>query len=141
MTNNNNFIDGDTAERAALVLQYLVEPDTQFPESLLSLNKLLCGFELSWPLPADFTPTEKEQSECDALLTAVKHHWDVLKNISFERIRLDFFQRQGILRPRDGNWQLQVEQQTHDILMQKLPWPIGVVKLPWMDYTLFVHWD
>ena len=75
------------------------------------------------------------------LLTAVKYHWDVLKNMSFERIRLDFFQRQGILRPRDGNWQLQVEPQTHDILMQKLPWPIGVVKLPWMDYTLFVQWD
>ena len=141
MTNNDNLIDMDTAERAALLLQYLVEPETDMPESLLSLNKLLCGFELSWPLPADFTATEREQSECDALLTAVTHHWDVLKNMSFERIRLDFFQRQGILRPRDGNWQLQVEPQTHDILMQKLPWPIGVVKLPWMDYTLFVQWD
>ena len=141
MVNNNHFIDVDTVERAALLLQYLVEPVTEIPESLLSLNKLLCGLELSWPLPSDFTPTEREQSECDALLNAVKYHWDVLKNMSIERVRLDFFQRQGILRPRDGNWQLQVEHQTHDILMQKLPWPIGMIKLPWMDYMLFVQWD
>ena len=140
MVENDNFIDMDAAERAALLLQYLVEPDTEIPESLLSLNKLLCGFELSWPLPADFTPTEQEQSECDALLKAVTCHWDVLKNMSFERIRLDFLQRQGVLRARAGNWLLQVEQQTLDILMQKLPWPIGVVKLPWMDCALLVDW-
>ena len=140
MVDNGNFINMDTAERAALLLQYLAEPDTEMPESLLSLNKLLCGFELSWPLPADFTPTEREQSECDALLKAVTCHWDVLKNMSLERIRLDFFQRQGVLSARAGNWLLQVEQQTHDILMQKLPWPIGVVKLPWMDCALQVDW-
>ena len=140
MVENGNFINMDTAERAALLLQYLVEPDTEMPESLLSLNKLLCGFELSWPLPADFTPTEREQGECDALLKAVTCHWDVLKNMSFERVRLDFFQRQGVLSARAGNWLLQVEQQTHDILMQKLPWPIGVVKLPWMDCALLVDW-
>ena len=141
MTSNNSFIDVDTTERAALLLQYLVEPDTEISESLLSLNKLLCGLEPSWPLPADFTPTEREQNECDALLTAVISHWNVLKNMSLERVRLDFFQREGILRSRDGNWQLQVEQQTHDILMQKLPWPIGVVKLPWMGCALLVDWD
>ena len=140
MVDNDNFISMDTAERAALLLQYLVEPDTEMPESLLSLNKLLCGFELSWPLPAGFTATEREQGECDALLEAVTCHWDVLKNMSFERIRLDFFQRQGVLRARAGNWLLQVEQQTHDILMQKLPWPMGVVKLPWMDCALLVDW-
>ena len=140
MVDNGNFINMDTAERAALLLQYLVEPDTEMPESLLSLNKLLCGFELSWPLPADFTPTEQEQGECDALLKAVTCHWDVLKNMSFERVRLDFFQRPGVLRARAGNWLLQVEQQTHDILMQKLPWPTGVVKLPWMDCALLVDW-
>ena len=140
MVDNDNFINMDAAERAALLLQYLVEPDTEMPESLLSLNKLLCGFELSWPLPAGFTPTEREQGECDALLEAVTCHWDVLKNMSFERVRLDFFQRQGVLRARAGNWLLQVEQQTHDILMQKLPWPMGVVKLPWMDCALLVDW-
>ncbi len=140
LVDNDNFINMDAAERAALLLQYLVEPDTEMPEALLSLNKLLCGFELSWPLPADFTPTEREQGECDALLEAVTGHWDVLKYMSSERIRLDFFQRQGVLRARAGNWLLQVEQQTHDILMQKLPWPTGVVKLPWMDCTLLVHW-
>lgn len=141
MLDNDEFIDVDTIERAALLLQYLAEPDTEIAESLLALNKLLCGLELSWPLPAEFTPTLKEQAGCDALLSALTRHWDILTSMSLERVRRDFFQRQGILRPRDGNWQLQVEHQTHDILMRKLTWPVGTVKLPWMDYTLFVQWD
>ena len=141
LADENNFIDADAAERAALLLQYLVEPDTEMPESLLSLNKLLCGLELNRPIPAEFTPTKREGSECGALLGAVRHHWDVLQNMSDERVRSDFLQRQGILRPCAGNWQLQVEHQAHDILMQKLPWPIGVIKLPWMDFALLVHWS
>ena len=140
LVDENNFIDDSAAERAVMLLQYLVEPDTEMPESLLSLNKLLCGLEQNRPVPADFTPTEGEEGECDALINAVRHHWNILASMSVERIRSDFLQRQGILRPCAGNWQLQVENRVHDILMQKLPWPIGVVKLPWMDYALLVHW-
>ena len=140
LADENNFIDAEAAERAALLMQYLVDPGTEMPESLLSLNKLLCGLDLHRTLPAELTATDREVSECDALLGALRHHWDVVANMSVGRIRSDFLQRQGILRPCAGNWQLQVESQAHDVLMQRLPWPTGVVKLPWMDYALLVHW-
>ncbi len=136
----DGFIDDLAAERAVFLLQYLVAPDAEIPESLLSLNKLLCGLELQRPVPAEFTPTDRELDECDALFRALKLHWNVLANMSADRIRSDFLQREGILRPCSGNWQLQVENQVQDILVQKLPWPIGVVKLPWMDYAILVHW-
>ena len=140
LADGNSFIDNLAAERAVLLLQRIVEPDLEIPESLLSLNKLLCGLELHRPLPAEFTPTEREQGECDALFRALQLHWNILADMSAGQIRANFLRRQGILRPCAGNWQLQVESRTLDILMQKLPWPIGVVKLPWMDYAILVHW-
>ena len=140
LADGDSFIDNLAAQRAAFLLQHLVAPEPETPESLLSLNKLLCGLELYRPVPAGFTPTEREQAECDALFVALKLHWNVLSNMSADRIRTDFLQREGILRPCSGNWQLQVENQVQDILIQRLPWPIGVVKLPWMDYAILVHW-
>lgn len=140
LAHEHNFIHAEAAERAVLLLQYLVKPEPEIPESLLSLNKLLCGLELNRPFPTEFSPTEREQGECDALFGALKLHWNVLANMSVDRIRTDFLQRQGILRPCSGNWQLNVENQALDILMKDLPWPIGVVKLPWMDYAVLVHW-
>ena len=140
LADGNGFIDDVAAERAVLLLQYLAAPDADMPESLLSLNKLLCGLESTRPLPAEFTPAEREPDECDALLRALKLHWNVLADMSAHRIRTEFLQREGILRPCSGNWQLQVENQAQDVLVKKLPWPIGVVKLPWMDYAILVHW-
>lgn len=140
LADGNGFIDDAAAERAVLLLQYLVAPHPEIPEALLSLNKLLCGLESQRPLPAEYSPTERELDECDALFRALKLHWNVLANMSVDRIRTDFLQREGILRPCSGNWQLRVENQVQDILVKKLPWPIGVVKLPWMDYAILVHW-
>ena len=140
LADGNSFIDDLAAQRAVFLLQNLVAPDPETPESLLSMNKLLCGLDLQRSLPAGFTPTESEQDECAALFAALKLHWNVLAGMSAERIRTDFLQREGILRPCSGNWQLQVENRVQDILVQRLPWPIGVVKLPWMDYAILVHW-
>ena len=140
LADGNSFIDDLAAQRAVFLLQHLVAPDPETPESLLSLNKLLCGLDLQRPLPAGYSPTEREQDECAALFAALKLHWNVLANMSADRIRTDFLQREGILRPCSGNWQLQMENQVQDILVQRLPWPIGVVKLPWMDYAILVHW-
>ena len=140
LAQGNGFIDDSAAERAVLLLQYLVAPHPEIPESLLSLNKLLCGLDLQRPLPAECTPTERELEECDALLRALQLHWNVVANLSADRIRTDFLQREGVLRPCAGNWQLQVENQVQDVLVKRLPWPIGVVKLPWMDYAILVHW-
>ena len=141
LADEGRFIGEDAAERTVLLLQHLVEPGADITEAALSLNKLLCGLELNRPVPVEFSPSEREESECEALLGAVRQHWAVLKNLSAERIRSDFLQRRGIIRPCADNWRLRVENQAQDILMQKIPWPTGVVKLPWMQFALLVHWD
>ena len=140
MLDGNGFVDTDTAERAVLLLQYLVEPATEISEVLLPLNKLLCGIPLSQSLPAEIKLTDKEKVECDNLLIAMTTHWKVLENMTLDRVRVDFLQRLGILRSRDSGWDLHVESRNHDILMQKLPWTINTIRLPWMDSVIYVQW-
>jgi len=35
---------------------------------------------------------------------------------------------------------LYIEEKTIDILLDKLPWNLSIIKLKWMDEILTVHW-
>lgn len=141
LVQKKSFINSAAAERAVLLIQYLVEATTEPPESSLPLNKVLCGIDVLEPIEASLDITEQEQSECEDLLTAVIQNWSILKNTSIAGFRQAFLQRKGILRIRDGNWLLQVEPETYDILLDQLPWSINIIKLPWMNNVLYVEWS
>ncbi|NEP48268.1 MAG: hypothetical protein F6K65_05295 [Moorea sp. SIO3C2] len=134
------FINTISAERAALLLQYLVDNSTEIPEHSLPLNKILCGIDLLEPIDTNLEITAQERAECENLLSAVIQNWSILKNTSIEGFRRAFLQRNGIVRIRDGSWLLQLERETYDILLDRIPWSIRVVKLPWMDNILYVEW-
>ena len=134
------FLNTISAERAALLLQYLVNNSTEIPEHILPLNKILCGIDLLEPIDTKLEITEQERAESENLLSAVIQNWSILKNTSIEGFRKAFLQRNGILRVRDGGWLLQVERETYDVLLDRIPWSIRVVKLPWMDNILYIEW-
>ncbi|MDY7003264.1 MAG: contractile injection system tape measure protein [Cyanobacteriota bacterium] len=140
LVQNNIFINIISTQRAALLLQYLIDNSTEIPEHTLPLNKILCGIDLLEPIDTNLEITEPERAECENLLSAVIQNWSILKNTSVEGLRKAFLQRNSILRIRDGNWLLQVERESYDILVDKIPWSIRVVKLPWMDNILYVEW-
>jgi hypothetical protein len=136
----DQWINLDAAQQAPLILQYLVDESLISVESSLSLNKLLCGFDLSATLPMQLALTPAIESACTALLTAIIQHWSILGNTTIAGLRSTFLQRAGVLQRRHDGWLLQVEQQTPDILLDQLPWSIRVVKLPWMTEMLYVEW-
>ena len=140
LVSEQNFINSQLAERAVLILQYLVDGTTDIPESILSLNKVLCGLDLLEPIEAYLEITNQEQTESENILTAVIHHWSILKNTSIDGFRRAFLQRKGKLSQRDGSWLLQVERETYDILLDHIPWSISVIKLSWMDELIYVEW-
>ena len=158
------FVNSESAQRAVLILQYLVDAATEIPEHFLPLNKILCGIDLLEPVAANLEISETQKDECEHLLSAVISNWSILKNTSINGFRHAFLQREGILkvraprlrsstrrgsgspearlrRPlRDHSWLLQVEQTTYDILLDRIPWSISVVKLPWIEGVLYVEW-
>jgi hypothetical protein len=128
-------------ERALGLLHFLVTGQILVPEYELVLPKILCNVALKAPVTYDPALTNKEKDEASALLQAVIRHWGALGNTSPDGLRGTYLIRPGKLSLRDnGEWLLQVESKSFDILLEELPWGIRMIKLPWMARLLSVQW-
>ncbi|MBN8447460.1 contractile injection system tape measure protein [Accumulibacter sp.] len=132
--------DEAAAHRAAGLLQYVATGDEAPPEYLLPLNKVLCGLALDEVFDFGDMISTDEVEECSNLLTAVIAQAPILHQMSIAGLRGSFLLRQGQLSARDGNWLLRVQRETHDIVLDRFPWSVQIVKLPWMDTLMHVEW-
>lgn len=139
--NKNRSIADAALPRACALLHALACGDAEAAEHQLPLIKLLLGrapdTALTGALPR---PTAADREEIGGLLAAVRSHWKALGNTSADGLRLSFLQRRGLLRKIDGAWQMQMQAEGFDRLLDLLPWSISLVKLPWMPLPLMVEW-
>jgi Contractile injection system tape measure protein len=136
----NKFVSAEATERAIALLRYLVDGREEAPEYVLAFEKILCDVPTDWPLRQEIVLSEHEKNEAEKMLTAAIGHWTALKQCSIAALRETFLQRQGKLQRREDGWLLQPERKTVDILLDRLPWSIGMVKLPWMQKMIWVEW-
>ena len=138
--------DGKFEKRAnqhlgAKILQFLVYGENDLTENSFVLNKILCGMDVFDVLELSQEIEAASKEECEKLLQDVIGHWAILKNTSVDGLRETFLQRNGKISRTENGWKLKVERKTVDILMNKLPWGIGMIKLPWMNEMMYVDWD
>lgn len=126
--------------RALALLHFLASGRSTAPEYALALPKLLCALPLAATVEDGVVLTAAECAEAEAMLAALIGHWTALRNTSPDGLRGAFLLRAGKLSERAGEWLLQVEPQTADILLGDLPWGISAVRLPWMERILWVEW-
>jgi len=136
----NAWKDETSKQKAVVATQFMVTAKDESEEFDLVLKKIFCGIGIEEVVPTTILPDEETKTECDVLLMQVIKHWDVLKNTSIAGLREGFLQRRGKLSRVDDGWLLQVEQKAIDILLNQLPWGIGIIKLPWMNEMLVVEW-
>lgn len=128
-------------DRALHLLHYLATGAETAAEYELTFAKLLCGIPLEQPVETIAGLTEAEKAEALNLLETVVRYWDALRDTSPDGLRGAFLRRLGkVSAVQDGEWLLQLETQTHDILLDQLPWGIGMIQLPWMKNMLRVEW-
>lgn len=127
-------------DRAFGVLHFLATGARRAPEYALVIAKLLCGFPLEAPAGAASDLMETDAEEAGNLLGAVIDHWDALGGASPDALRGTFLTRPGKLSRRGEDDVLQVEPQSFDLLLDRLPWGIGAIRLPWMKRMLWVEW-
>lgn len=126
---------------AVHILYYLATGNDQLPEEhQLVLHKLLCGLEPADVLQTGFEITGEHKAECDNLLQSMIDNWPALKKTSPAALQSTFLQRIGRLTSETNGWSLKVERTTVDILLNKLPWGLGVIKTPWNNEFIFVEW-
>ena len=137
---DGRFVDDLTRERAVHQIRFLATGHHCEHESLLVLAKILCGMTPSQPVAEATEPDDASKAEAEVLLRAVIRNWGALKNTSPDGLRDAFLQRDGRLMLGDAGWKLQVEARGVDVLINRLPWSLSVVRLPWMSELLFVEW-
>ena len=140
LTREGKFINDDAAQRAAWLLQFAVDEQTAVPEYQLPLNKLLCGIALQAPIVPEIEIMEQERELVEQMLTVVISHWTALGQTSIQGLRETFLQREGYLSRKEDAWRLRVPKRTFDMLLDKLPWSISTIRLPWMKSILWVEW-
>lgn len=128
-------------EKAPLLLHFAATGEVEAAESALVLPKLLAGWPLDEPALCRDALEALNCEAADGLLDAVLAQWTALRNTSREGLRSSFLQRPGLLRRTEQGWQLHIERRGYDILLDRLPWTIGVVRLSWMNAPLFVEWS
>ena len=140
LMDKGQFSNNQAKERAVLILQYLVFENTNFSESEMVLNKVLCGFQTGVPIDTKIELTEKEKDTCLQLLNGIIQNWKALGHVSPEGFRGSFLIREAKLEQKDDSWQLVVESKAYDMLLDRLPWSFTPIKHPWMKKPIHVKW-
>lgn len=140
LTNEGQFVSLAAKDRAAHLLEYMVTGQTGAPEYDLLLNKVLCGISTSIPISAGIEVTEQEKTIIEQMLTSMIQHWKAIGSTSITGLRETFLQRQGWLYLDEEGWHLRVQPATFDMLLDRLPWSISLIKHGWMDLPLKVSW-
>jgi hypothetical protein len=127
-------------DKALLALHFAATGETSAPEWVLTLPKILCGIPLDRPAWRNADLNDIDKAEIEQMLQTVIAHWSALGNTSVEGLRESFLQRKGRLTEGTETWTLTVEQQAYDLLLEQLPWGIGMVKLTCMNKPLYTEW-
>ncbi|MDP3468470.1 MAG: contractile injection system tape measure protein [Daejeonella sp.] len=140
MFEKGDFKTEEYRQRAVHLLQFLAYGTESNEEHELVLNKILCNIPIDEPVSAGIVLTEVERAVSGELLNAILTQWDKLKNTSPESFQASFLQRDGALSRIEDNWNLKVETRGYDVLLNTLPWGLGMIKTPWMTEFIYVEW-
>ena len=127
-------------EMAVHLLHYLATGNTQQPESELAFEKFICAIPINQPITREIEITDAHKEHAKKMLEAVNSNWSAMKSSSVELLQHEFLQRPGKLNISDFGINITIERKTHDILLDKLSWGIGLIKLPWRSDFIYVNW-
>lgn len=127
-------------ELCAHLLHYIATGKTNAPEYDMIFEKFLCNIPIHQTINRHIKLSRKHKSQAKKVIESVQHNWAPMKKSSVALLQNEFFQRTGKLVITDSDDTLIVERKTQDILLEKLSWGIGLVKLPWQKKFIFVNW-
>ncbi len=140
LINQDGFTDSLSHQKALYLLHYLAAGNTKPEEHELVMAKILCAFPLEDPVNNLIELTGEESKEADSVLESAIGQWAILKGTSTDGLREGFLNRNGKLFTKNGHLHLQIEASSIDMLLDHLPWNLGIIKLPWMKDILKVEW-
>ena len=121
------------------LLHYIATGKTNQPESSMLFEKFLCNIPMHQSISRHVKLSRRHKSEAAKVIAAVQQNWSSMKTASVALLQNEFFQRSGKL-VLHNNQTLTIERKTQDILLEKISWGIGFIKLPWQNQFIYVNW-
>lgn len=141
LLNEKEFKDEISMQKAIVYLHYLVYGDLPEDECALALNKILCGAKPETIiLFNEISFTDEELSWGDNLKSMVIQYWTKLGSTSVQGLTETFLKRDGSLIFRANNYHVHVERKGFDVLLDTIPWPLSIIRLPWNNYLISLNW-
>ncbi|PTX63135.1 hypothetical protein C8N46_102538 [Kordia periserrulae] len=137
LTENNEIND---VGKACMLLHYLATETEDVTDVELTLEKTLLGIPLETVINYQTPLTSKDKEGCEELLKAVLEHWVVLKKSTINTLRDMFLKRDGALTKTENSIKLKIERAAQDVLLDKVPWNISLIRLKWMEQMMHVEW-
>src|SRR5665811_209475 len=106
---DSQFKSQSDAFKAIHLLQFIATGNETAPETDLPLNKVLCGLDVTEPVPGSVPLSKEEKEECIYLIKTVLERWEALKTTNPAALRETYFQREGILKQAGQSWNLTIE--------------------------------
>lgn len=133
------FSSVEKVHRAISLLQYVCSGDPIGFEREATLSKLLCGCSPGDSSPLSRVVRQEEVAAVEAMLSAVLEHWGI-GSTTLSGLRASFLLRPGELYKVENGWRLKVQTKTFDMLLDRLPWSIALIKFDWMEVPVHVEW-
>lgn len=127
-------------ERCAHLLHYIATGKTKQAESDMVFEKFLCNIPIHQSINRNITITKKQKEQVTKLLNAVNENWGALQKSSHALLQNEFLQRLGKIEKNSSGTTIQIEHKAQDILLKKLSWGMGLIRLPWKKEFIYVNW-
>lgn len=127
-------------ELAAHILHYAATKSENDYEHTMLFEKFLCGIPIQESIKREVKIEEKHKKQVEEMLRSVVEHWSALKNTSTTVLRTEFLQREGKLDWSESNPKLTIERKTQDLLLEKIPWNITIIKISWIEKLIYTQW-
>jgi hypothetical protein len=140
LSSENVFADHRLQLEACYLLQYIATGNPEIMEYDLLLNKILCGYPEDAPVSRTWLPEKADPDKADIFLREIIEQFPRIGIATPAGLRNSFLLRSGKLIEEELNWILYVERKSWDMLLDSLPYPLSIIKLPWMIKPLYVQW-
>jgi hypothetical protein len=137
LAKNNDFLDPDLAVH---LLHYAATGEELVPDYALQFEKFLIGIPPEIPIDRYISINQIQKKKVENLLDSLLENWPKLKNTSADTVRVEFLQRSGKIHLEGDTLRIIMDRKVQDVLLDGLPFNLGMVKLPWRKELIFVEW-
>lgn len=139
---DKQFVSKEAQHHAVYLLYHLATGSEELPdEHHLVFEKICCGLDVTDLLLPFKGFSAREKEETNNLLLSILDAWKALKNSSPRAIQEAFLNREGYLKQQeDGSLKVHIERQTIDLLIDRIPWTLSILRIPGSNEIVYVEW-